>query len=105
VVRRNEPVATDTVYSDTPAVDSGAIAAQIFVGTESMVTDIYGIKSDKEFINTLEDNIRERGAPTKLISDRAQAEISKAVMDLMRALVISSWQSEPHQQHQNPAER
>ena len=32
VKRRNEPVATDTVFSDTPAVDSGVTAAQIFVG-------------------------------------------------------------------------
>jgi uncharacterized protein (DUF58 family) len=32
VKRRNEPVATDTVFSDTPAVDSGVTAAQIFGG-------------------------------------------------------------------------
>ena len=31
VMRRNEPVATDTVFSDTPAGDSGVTAAQIFV--------------------------------------------------------------------------
>jgi hypothetical protein len=35
------------------------------------------MKSDKQFINTLEDNIHRRGgAPTKLISDHAQVEIS-----------------------------
>jgi hypothetical protein len=32
VKRRNELVATDTVFSDTPAVYSGVTAAQIFVG-------------------------------------------------------------------------
>jgi hypothetical protein len=32
VKRRNEPVAADTVFSDTPAVDCGVTAAQIFVG-------------------------------------------------------------------------
>ncbi|MGL4350912.1 MAG: hypothetical protein ACRCT2_10180, partial [Plesiomonas shigelloides] len=37
VHRRNEPIATDTVYSNTPAVDNGATHAQFFVGTESMV--------------------------------------------------------------------
>ena len=105
VHRRNESVATDTVYSDTAAVDSGATSAQIFVGTTSLLTDVYGMKSDKQFVNTLEDNIRKRGAPNKLISDRAQLEISKKVHDILRAYCIGNWQSEPHQQHQNPAER
>ena len=42
---------------------------------------------------------------TKLISDSAQVEISKKVQDIKRNLIIADWQSEPHQQHQNPAER
>ena len=105
VARRNEPVATDTIFSDTPAIDSGCKIAQLFVGTESLVTDAYPMKTNDEFVNTLEDNIRERGAMTKLISDRAQAEISNKVQDILHTLVIKSWQSEPHQQHQNFAER
>ena len=43
VEHQAEPVATDTIYSDTPAVDSGAISAQVFVGTKSYVTDVYGV--------------------------------------------------------------
>jgi hypothetical protein len=58
VHRHNEAVATDTVFSDMPAVDSGVKAAQIFIGRTSLVADVYGIKTDKEFVNTLEDNIR-----------------------------------------------
>jgi hypothetical protein len=61
VKRRNEPVATDTMFSDTPAVDSGFTPAQLFVGRHSLVADAYGLKTDEEFVNTLEDNIRERG--------------------------------------------
>ena len=105
VHRRSEAVATDTVYSDTPAVDSGATSAQIFVGTKSLVTDVYGMKSDKEFVNTLQDNIRRRGAMEKLISDRAQVEISNKVLDILRNYIIDDWQSEPYHEHQNPAER
>ena len=105
IPRRDEPTACDIVYADTPAVDDGSTAAVLFVGTKSQVTDVYGIKTDKQFVNTLEDNIRERGAPNKLISDRAQVEISTKVMGILRTLFISSWQSEPHQQQQNPAER
>ena len=80
---RNEPVATDTVYSDTPAIDSGITAAQFFVGTESMVCDVYPMQTDKQFVHVLQDNIRRRGAMSKLISDRAQVEISKKVQDIL----------------------
>ena len=103
VVRRSEPVACDIVYSDTPAIDDGSLTAVLFIGLQSKVTDCYGIKADRQFINTLEDNIRERGAPTKLISDRAQVEISEKVKSILRTLFIGEWQSEPHQQQQNPA--
>jgi len=51
--RRNEPVATDTIFADTPAVDNGSTCAQIFVGTKSPVVDAYGIKTDSDFVNTL----------------------------------------------------
>src|SRR5688572_19173173 len=105
VHRRDEPVATDTVYSDTPAIDSGITAAQFFVDTESMVCDVYPLKSDRQFVNVLQDNIRRWGAMSKLISDRAQAEISNKVQDILRNYIIKDWQSEPHQQHQNAAER
>jgi hypothetical protein len=58
VRRRHEPVATDTVYMDTAAVDSGGVRyAQVFVGRKSLVTDIYGMKTQTQFVNTLLDNI------------------------------------------------
>ena len=62
-------------------------------------------ESDKQLVNTFEDVIRERGAPTKLVSIRAQVEITNKVVDILRNYCIGSWQSKPHQQHQNPAER
>ena len=104
VHRRDEPVATDTVYSDMPANDSGVTAAQFFVGTESMVCDAYPMKTDKQFVHALQDNIRGTGAMSKLISDRAQVETSNKVQDILRNYIIQDWQSEPHHQHQNAAE-
>jgi hypothetical protein len=101
---RDEPVATDTIYSDTPAIDCGITSAQLFVGTKTHTADVYPIKSNKQFVNTLLDNITQCSAPTNLISDRAQVEISERVKQVLRPLHISTWQSEPHQQHQNPAE-
>ena len=41
VIRRNEPVATDELYSDTPAIDCGATRCQVFVGMNTDVVDIY----------------------------------------------------------------
>ena len=46
VKHRDEHVATDTVYSDTYAVDNGRKQLQIFVGTKTMFTDVYGMKTD-----------------------------------------------------------
>ena len=69
-----------------------------------MVADIYPMKSGKQFVNTLEDSIRRRGAMDKLLSDSAKTEISKKVMDILEAYHISNWHSEPYHQNQNSAE-
>jgi hypothetical protein len=103
--RRNEAVACDIVYADVPAISNGSVAVFLFVGIDSQVTDVYGIKTDKQFVNTLEDAIIQRGSPHKLISDSAQVIIGNKVQNIVRTLCISHWQSEPHQQHQNAAER
>ena len=104
IPRRSEAVATDTIFSDTPAVDDGSTMAQFFCGRDTLVCDAYGIKSTKQFINTLSDNIRKRGAMDTLISDGGKYEISKRVTDLLWSLFIQDYQSEPYHQHQNKAE-
>ena len=35
IPRRNEPVATDTIFSDTPAINDGSTMAQFFVGRDT----------------------------------------------------------------------
>ena len=104
IPRRHGAVPTDTVFSDTPAVDSGVKQAQVFVGRETLVADAYPMKSGKQFVNTLEDNIRRWGAMDKLLSDSEKTEISNKVMDILRAYHISNWHSEPYHQNQNPAQ-
>ena len=105
VPRRHEPVATDTIFSDTPAEDSGIKQAQVFVGRDPLVADVYPMKSGKQFVNTLEDKFRRRGAMHKSLSNSAKTEISKKVIDIFRAHDISNWHSEPYHQNQNCAER
>ena len=105
VWRRNEPVASDTIYAEVPAVDTGGMKmAQLFIGRKSLVIDVYGMSNENEFVNALEDQIRKRGAMDKLITDSARVEILRRVKDILRALCIDDWQSEPEYQHQNFAE-
>ena len=104
IPRCSEAVATDTIFSDTPAVDDGSTMAQFFCGHDTLACDAYGIKSTKQFINTLSDNIRKRGAMDTLIGDGGKYEISKRVTDLLHSLFIQDYQSEPYHQHQNKAE-
>ena len=88
-----------TIHSDTPAVDSGVNQAQLFVGKQSLISDIYPMFSGKDFVNTLEDNIHRCCAIDKLINDSAKNEMSHKVKDILRAYNINGWQSEPY--HKN----
>ena len=78
--------------------------AQFFVGKDTLVCDTYGIKSQKQFINTLYDNIESRGAVNTIITDGGKYEISKKVADLLRRPFIKQYESESYKQHQNKAE-
>ena len=104
IPRCSDAVATDTIFSDTPAVDDGLTMAQFFCGHDTLICDAYGIKSTKQFINTLSDNIRKWGAMDTLISDGGKYDISKGVTDLLHSLFIQDYQSESYHQDQNKTE-
>ena len=105
VIRRNEPVATDTIFSNVSAIANGSTCAQLFVGTRTKFASAIGMHSDSQFIHALQDTIRKYGAMDQLVSDGGEALISNKVRDVLRHLCIRDWHSEPHYQHQNPAER
>ena len=105
VARRNEDLLTDVVYSDTPAIDDGSTSAAVYSGRISHVMDVYGMKTDKQFVNTLEDIIHERGDPTRLLSDHAILIGSNRVADILRAYCTGQWTSEPHHPIQNTMEQ
>lgn len=50
--RRAEPIATDTVFADTPALDGGATCAQFYVSTKTLVIDIFGMRTESQFVAT-----------------------------------------------------
>jgi hypothetical protein len=76
-------VATNTIYSDTLAINCGITSAQLFVGTKTHTADVYPIQSNNQVVNKLLDNITQCGTPTKLISDCAQVEISEHVKQVI----------------------
>ena len=78
--------------------------AQLIIGRDTLVADAYPMKSGKQFVYSLEDNIRRRGAMDKLLCDSVKTEIPFKVMGILRAYHISIWHSEPYHQNQNPAE-
>ena len=74
IPRWNEPVAADTIYSHTPVVDNGSAAAQFFVGTESVVCDVYPLQSDKQFVNAFQDTIRKSSLTHECRKARADGQ-------------------------------
>ena len=105
VHRRHESVATDIIFSDTPAIDDGAMCAQLFVKLSSKYCEVIGMKMDGEFVAALMDTIRKNGAMDKIITDGGEALISTKVRNILRHLCIKNWQTEPYHQHQSPAQR
>ena len=103
-LRRHERVAADAMFFDVEAI-GGSRCCQFYIGRSSFYMAVHGMRTDGEFVNTFEDEIRLRGAMDGLITDRAQSEISRRVKDILRNLFIRDWQSEPHHQNQNIAER
>jgi hypothetical protein len=63
------------------------------------------MRLESDMSKTLEDLIRNHGAPSSLLTDNAKAQCGKRVPDILRLYGIKDFQSEPHHQDQNFAER
>ena len=70
IPRRSEAVATDTIFSDTPAVDDGSTMAQFFCGRDTLVCDAYGIKSPNN-----------SSTPSLITSEKGEPWIPSSVME------------------------
>ncbi len=101
---RNEKVAMDTYFSDTPAIGGSVKMAQIYVGRTTLVTDVYPMTSENQIPCTFEHNIKDRGAMETIISDGAKAAIGARNKAICGTYTIKDYQSEPFHQHQNFAE-
>ena len=104
VIRIDEPVSTDPMFSNCKSIYHGYVAAQVFYGTKSHTIYIYGIKSKGEFPKVYRDFIRDHGAPSALRRDNAKEEQSEIVKDINREYMITDQYTEPYHPQQNPVE-
>jgi hypothetical protein len=65
---------------------------------------VYPVQTDGSFPTVLEDYICMHGAPTKLFSDNARAEMSNRTKSVLWNFGIAEGYAEPHYQNQNTAE-
>ena len=93
VRRLNEVFATDTFFSSEKAL-GGYTMAQLYVGKTSTFTEIFGMKRKSQMSETLQDFIRQWGAPSGLMSDNAQEQTSKIVTNILCMYNIKDMQSE-----------
>ena len=106
IMRRNEDVATDTIYGPCPDIYTGSTAAQFFIGRKSGFVAVEPLgKSDALFHEALKKHIRRYGAMDTLISDNAKAQISRKIEEILGTLGINNRTSEPYNKNQNFAER
>ena len=57
ISHHNEPVTTDTMFSNEPTLGSNATVVQIFVGHNSKYIEVYRVATDHDLSHTLEENI------------------------------------------------
>jgi hypothetical protein len=109
--RINETVSTDTAFMDKKgkadgiAGHGGSIGFQLFVGNTMRHLAAYPVQTDSDYPTVLGNYIRTHGAPKKVFSDNAKAELSAKAKAIYRNFGIADTSSEPHYQNQNAAER
>ena len=87
-------------------MDGGETSAHIFVGNDSKITNVHKVKdnSGKEFLGAMQNRVRTRGVPTKLIADNVPMYRGWKVTKYLRDIITPLWQCETKHQHQTPAE-
>ena len=87
-------------------MDGGETSAHIFVRQVSKITDVYKSKdnNETELPGAFQDQVCERGVPTKLIDDNAPMYRDWTVTKYLRDLAVSMWQCETKYQNHNPVE-
>jgi len=102
--RLQETFVTDTWFAKTCAI-GGFTCAQLFYGTKSRLIVIYPMKREADGPSSLEDFIRDHGAPIKIKNDNSTMQSGNIWTEICRKYNIGQSFTEPHHPHQNQAER
>lgn len=103
VYQHCEADTTDTIFSDTPAVNGGEKAAQLFVGCTTKLASVHPLKNtgEKALLGAFDDHVRWHGAPKELCAENDQVYEGSFFMKYVCDLWIWLWQSESYHQQQN----
>ena len=94
--RLDEVVATNTFFSSARNV-TGATCAQVFYGLSSHFVNVYGMASEQNRPDCLDDFLRKEGAPNDIRSDNLNMERWQTRwLQQIRDLFVSSEFTEPH---------
>ena len=93
VIWRGEYDATDTIFFNTPAVDSVQTAAQIFSGHHSKFTSIHPLRdtSEEVILGAFQDRVCWHGAPDELVADNTSVYHGFKFLKYVRDLYIQIW--------------
>ena len=109
--RLGEKYSSDTIFSDTPAMDDGikghggCTVGQLYGGLVSRFMKFYPMRSKADVAKTYADFLRKIGAPLALHTDCAKENDCEDMRNLHRLYGTNHFFSEPYYQHQNPIER
>ena len=105
IFRFRDILLTDTIYSNTKAIQGGHKRAQVFIGSKTHWAHIVALAVGTTFLSTLQNVLQKVGAPDGIAGDATRFHVSLKLLDFLRTFCIRFWQSEPYYQHQNPFER
>ena len=102
--RLHETVATDTMFSSEKDI-SGSTCAQVFYGLSSHFVNVYGMKTESDGPDALDDFGRQEGIPAIIRSDNSKMQrYGAAWVNRLREWLCAAEFTEPHHPQQNPAE-
>ena len=103
VPRLQETYATNTLFASDTGY-GGVSCAQIFAGSKSLYTKVFGMKTENEGPTALEDFVQGTGAPHTLWSDNAKMQCGNLWWKVLQKYTIKTKHTEPYYPKQNPAE-
>ena len=69
----NDKLLRDSVFSETPAIDGSEKRAQIWFSQKCHVINAEKIKTTADYLRTLQNFVREYGAPDAIICDNLRS--------------------------------